>query len=345
MNQPSFLLEHRYRREHPLWTLLQLCRDDRGRLLRAAFFHIIKHSPVWVLPLVTANVIDILAHPEAHARRELWLNLGVLLPVILQNIPMHIAYVRQLSVATRNIEMNLRVAICRRLQELSIGFYTRSSTGALQAKLLRDVESVQLLLTNVFDSILSLGMVILAALVAVAVRLPWFLVFFALTVPIVVLLVRALRRPIQDRNTAFRREIEGLSSRLIEMTQLIPITRALGEEEHELERVQDSLERVRLSGIRLDTINASFGAASWVSLQLFSGLVLGLSAWLYLSRWLPVTVGDVVLLTSYAGQLTNSVLGLVNLAPTVSRGLESIRSIGEILECPDLEENQGKAEV
>jgi hypothetical protein len=40
-----------------------------------------------------------------------------------------------------------------------------------------------------------------------------------------------------------------------------------------------------------------------------------------------------------------AVLGLLNLVPQVSRGFEALRSVGEILECPDLEQNEGKLAV
>lgn len=39
------------------------------------------------------------------------------------------------------------------------------------------------------------------------------------------------------------------------------------------------------------------------------------------------------------------VVGIVNLIPAVTKGFESIRSIGEVLESPDLEQNEGKIPV
>src|SRR5690606_27056572 len=60
---------------------------------------------------------------------------------------------------------------------------------------------------------------------------------------------------------------------------------------------------------------------------------------------IPLTIGDVVMLTSYFSTLTNAVILLANMTPQISKGLESIRSIGEVLENPDLEQNEGKAAV
>ncbi len=341
----SSMLENRYRGISPLRTLFQLIRGDRAKLGIAVIFQIIKHSPVWVIPLIVANVIDLLTNPTPQPMTDLTLYLGLLTFIIIQNAPNHIIFARLLSITTRNLEMNLRAAICRSLQHLSIGYYTHQSPGALQTKLVRDVETVQQLLMGVFEPILSLSSGIVAALIATASREPWFLVFYALTVPLAVTVVYFLRRPIQRRNLQHRHEIEQMASKLNEMTQLVPITRAHGEEQYELSRIREHLSHVRAAGLELDMINATFGSTAFVIMQLLNMLVLGFAAWLYLTQTLTISVGSVVLLTSYFGSLVNAILGLVNLFPMVARGFESIRSIGEVLECPDLEHNEGKIAV
>ena len=58
-SSPQGALEHRFSGEHPLRTLLFLYREERARLIWGAVLYVIKHSPVWVMPLVTARIIDI----------------------------------------------------------------------------------------------------------------------------------------------------------------------------------------------------------------------------------------------------------------------------------------------
>jgi ABC-type glutathione transport system ATPase component len=58
-----------------------------------------------------------------------------------------------------------------------------------------------------------------------------------------------------------------MSSRVIEMTSLIPITRGHGLERSAIERVGGSLRRVRDAGLDLDRINGRFGAAAWITLN------------------------------------------------------------------------------
>ncbi len=64
----------------------------------------------------------------------------------------------------------------------------------------------------------------------------------------------------------------------------------------------------------------------------------------YYDVW-GVTAGDVVMLSAFLTTLTNSTTTLAGLAPVITKGLESVRSVGEVLQAPELEDNEGKAEL
>ena len=125
------LLEHEYQRETPLQSLWYLFKPERLHLLIAALVFLVKHSPVWLTPLLTANIIDVVV--EHRAISELWWNAFILIVLLFQNIPFHILYMRQLSQALRFTETRLRSDLSRQLQRLSIGYYTRASAGILQS--------------------------------------------------------------------------------------------------------------------------------------------------------------------------------------------------------------------
>ncbi len=333
-------LEHRYQGEHPLKTLAYLFETERVRLAIAMVLHFIKHSPVWILPLLTADVIDIVVQHRPLA--DLWFDAFVLVLLFAQNVPLQYLYIRQLSLAVRAVETRLRSGICHRLQHLSINYYTRTSAGVLQTKVLRDVESIEQLIRQGVDGGLAATSNMVGALVITAIRAPAFLLFFLITVPVSALLVRALRGALAERNRLFREELERMSSRVVEMTHLIPITRAHGLEQDELARVNQTLSRVQHTGLELDSINALFGALAWVTYNIFNVICLVVAAWASYTGFAPISIGDVVMLTGYFNTLTGSVIWLANLTPLVTKGFESIHSIGEVLESPDLEHNEGK---
>ena len=336
-------LEDSYDGTHPIRQVRRLYRGQGGRLAFAAAAFTVKHSPVWVIPALTANVIDIVVqHRPVH---ELWVVAVVLGVLIAQNLPLHWLYVRALSRSVRTVETNLRMALCRRLQELSISYHRRTSAGVLQAKIVRDVENVVESSRQTVDSGLTALTTLLGALIITGIRTPEFLPVFALAVPAAAGLTYAMRRSMTARNARFRAQVERMSARVSEMTHLIPVTRAHALEQSELDRVGGTLVGVREAGIRLDVTNGWFGAISWILLQLMSvGCLIG-AAWLAWSGRFGLTAGDVTMLSAYFVSLTGAVTALLAIVPIVSRGLESVRSMGEVLTEPDVERNAGKAPV
>lgn len=342
VHQQHYFLE-RYQGSKPLQTFFFLYEGQGTRLFWSFVLYVIKVSPAVLLPIITARVIDLIT--TRGPLEQLWMWALVIFVLLLQNIPNHYLHVRYLSMATRTMETRLRSAICRHLQHLSIGFYNRTSAGSLQNKVLRDVEAIEQLTRILFDSGLGALVFIVVALVTTAIRAPEFILFYVVTVPAAALLVRSMRGALSDHNSAFRKELEAMSARIMEMTSLIPITRAHGLEDQELEKVSHTLDRVRTAGVGLDSINAMFNAVAWVTFNVFNMGCLIVAAYVYYVQLLPITVGDVVMLSGFFASLTNSVIGLINLVPQMSKGLEAIRSIGEVLESPDLEHNAGKSVV
>jgi ATP-binding cassette subfamily B protein len=276
---------------------------------------------------------------------EFSLNSAALILVVLQNFPTNILYVRYLAMAVRDVENRLRSALVVRMQQLSIGYYQKTNAGALQTKVVRDVENIEQMLRHMSDGGLAAINSFMGAVIITAIRVPSFLIFFLLVAPIASLAIIRMRRSLNEYNEDFRNEIERMSSRVNEMTTLLPVTRAHGLEASALGTMRDSFSSVKSAGLRLDKINGKFNAAAWVTFQMANVLCLILSAYFAMTGRYGISVGDVVLLTSYFGMLIGSVILLASLAPAIAKGLSSVRSLSEVLESPDLEINQGKVEV
>ncbi|MFF3501363.1 ABC transporter ATP-binding protein [Streptomyces sp. NPDC003247] len=336
-------LDHRYRDEHPIRTLAYLLRADRRRLAGAVVVFTVKHSPIWLLPLITASIIDTVVQHQPIGK--LWTSAGVIMFILVVNFPLHLLYVRLLYGSVRRMGTTLRSALCTRMQQLSIGYHSRVSAGVLQAKVVRDVEAVEQMVQQTAENGLGAITVLTGGLVIIAVRTPEFLPVFLVVVPAAAFVVARLRSRLRTHNEDFRHEVETLSSRVTEMTRLIPVTRAHGLEGKALRRMDGTLHRLLTSGMRLDLLNGRFGSISWVVLNVVGVLVLtGAALVSYYEVW-GVTPGDVVMLSAFLTTLTNSTTTLTGLAPIITKGLESVRSVGEVLQAPELEDNEGKAEL
>ena len=336
-------LVHQFKGESPIRTLRYLLKDQRKNVALAVFFFSIKHSPAWLIPVITANMIDIVV--EKKSTVDLAINSAALVFVVAQNFPTNLLYVRFLATAIRETENRLRSALVVRMQQLSIGYYQKTNAGALQTKVVRDVENIEQMLRHMSDGGLAALNGLIGAIVVTSIRVPNFLIFFIVVAPIASITIIRLRKSLNEYNEDFRSQIEKMSSRVNEMTTLLTVTRAHGLERRAVGRMKDSFATVQKAGLRLDRINGRFNAAAWVTFQMANVLCLILSAYFALNGMFGISAGDVVLLTSNFGMLIGSIILLASLAPAISKGFASITSLGEVLESPDLEINQGKKDV
>lgn len=336
-------LVHQFKGESPIRTLRYMLSGQRKNVALAVICFSIKHSPAWLIPVITANLIDIVVQKKSTV--DLAINSGALILVVIQNFPTNILYVRFLATAIRDTENRLRSALVVRMQQLSIGYYQKTNAGALQTKVVRDVENIEQMLRHMSDGGLAALNGLIGAIVVTAIRVPNFLIFFILVAPIASITIIRLRKSLNEYNEDFRGQIEKMSSRVNEMTTLLTVTRAHGLERRAVRRMKDSFASVQEAGLKLDRINGRFNAAAWVTFQLANVCCLILSAYCALNNKFGISAGDVVLLTSNFGMLIGSIILLASLAPAISKGFASITSLGEVLESPDLEVNQGKKSV
>ncbi|MGM9551471.1 MAG: ABC transporter ATP-binding protein [Clostridia bacterium] len=338
--EDSLIESFKRNKNHSLKTLLSLYKGNYIKMLFALVFFIIKRSPEWVLPIVTANIINIATSPSEHTLNQLILNTAVMVFFILQNVPTNYIYFRTYRYVIRSVESKLRQALVRKMQQLSITYHKEMQSGRLQSKIMRDVEAVETLSTQFFIGMLQIVMDLAVALFITGTKNIAVLFFFLLTVPFAVLLITLFRKRIRKRNNEFRREMEETSAMVMEMVELIPVTRAHGLQNYEIHRMGTQMKKVASKGLKLDVIQELFGSMTWVTFQIFQLACLSFTGYLAFTN--RITVGEVVLYQSYYSIIVHQVSNLVGLLPSMSKGLESVRSIGDVLSAMDVENNSGK---
>lgn len=332
-----------FRKSSPFSTLLHIFKPEQKNITLSIIILVIKHSPVLFLPIVTGNVINAIIAHKPGTLHIIILNSVFILIMFLQNIFTHTLFVKYLSKANRSVEHNLRYAIVKRMQELSISFHNNFESGRLQTKILRDAESVEILSRQLMNTLFTGILNVLFAVIATILYNWMVALFFLLTVPIAVLLTKFFQIRMAESNKEYRSELESMSARVSEMLQMIPITRAHGVEDVEMKQMSKQLKKVKEKGIVLDILNAIFGSLSWASFQIFQFLCLIVTA--YMAYKGQIKVGDVVMYQGFFAMIVHSVNMIINIFPELNRGFDSINSLGEILECPDIEQNEGKTKI
>lgn len=338
-----FIECYRKYRGHPMKILFGLYKGNYNKFILAVVFFLIKHCPVWVLPIVTANIINDVISGSPDTFHNIFIQTIIMVVLIGMNIPANYMYVRYKSLATRYAETGLRKALVRKLQQLSISYHKETQSGRLQSKIMRDVEAVEVLSTQMFLSILNIALNIIIALSVTVTKSMVVFIFFLLTAPIAAFTMVFFRGIMKRRNTEFRREMEETSARVMEMVELIPVTRAHALEEEEVQRMSGQLFAVAEKGYKLDVVQSLFGSVGWAIFQIFQVVCLAFTGYLALSG--DINAGDITLYQSYFASIVAQVSSLMSLIPTIAKGVESVNSIGEVLLEEDIEHNDGKEEL
>ena len=325
---------------HPMQILLGLYKGNYHKFFLAVIFFFIKHAPVWVLPIVTANIINDITSGSPETYQNIIIQAMIMIVLVALNIPMNYMYTRYKSLATRCAETGLRRALVRKLQQLSISYHKETQSGRLQSKIMRDVEAVETLSTQMFLSILNIALNIAIALIVTINKSLVVFIFFLLTTPIAAATMVFFRNVMKKRNNEFRKEMEETSARVMEMVELIPVTRAHALEEEEVQKMSGQLFAVAEKGYRLDVIQSLFGSVGWAIFQIFQVVCLGFTGFLAIKG--TVMPGDITLYQSYFATIVSQVSSLMSLIPTIAKGIESVNSIGEVLLEDDIEQNEGK---
>lgn len=331
-------------RSSSIKTLLAMYQGKYLQLLFSVLFFIVKHSPVWVMPIVTANVINAIMEGGENAPQKILTNIALMLVFVVQNVPTNYVHTYFYAKAIRQTERELRSALVRKLQQLSIDFHRKTESGRIQSKIMRDVEQIETLSSQIFINLLSIVLNVVIAGTVVIINSRVVFLFFLATIPLAVLVIMHFRWKIKGYNREFRKEMEETSVQVMEMVEMIPITRAHALETREAEKMEGRLERVADKGFCLDMIQTYFGSVSWIVFQIFQVICLTFTSFMALQG--RITIGDVTMYQSYFSTIVNGITGIVGLIPIISKGLESVESVGDILLSEEIEEGQtGKRKI
>ncbi|MDO4293213.1 MAG: ABC transporter ATP-binding protein [Eubacteriales bacterium] len=333
----EYLETYSKNRNHPVKILCSFYQGKQAKLAKSAFFLVLQRSPVWVIPIVTSNIINAATTRGADAVEVILFNLLVAILFIIQNAGSNYMATKEYASVNRSIEGSLRNAMVRKLQQLSIMFHKEVQSGRLQSKIMRDVENVTELLNQVFKTLFFFALDISVVIVITLRKSPVVFLFFIVVVPFAVLTMRAFRKPVNEKNREFRSEMEHTQGAVAEMLEMIPVARAHGLQEVEIGKMNTYLNRIVNRGYNLDLINALFGAVNWVVFQAFQVICLAFTGYLAVKG--KISVGEVVLYQTYFGSLVSQISTLVNIYPQISKGLESVKSIGDIMGETQVEEN------
>src|SRR4051794_810316 len=234
---------------------------------------------------------------------------------------------------------DLRSAVYRHLQRLSLAFFTRTRTGEVQSRIANDIGGVQTVVTSTATSIVSNVTTVVATVVAMM-FLDWRLALFSLGLtPFFVLLARRVgdqRRKIAKTRQGAMADISSLVQESLSVSGiLLGKTMGRGDEladrfERESARLAELEVRSRMAGRWvMASIQTSF-AVMPALVYLFAGLAPG-----------AVTIGTLVAFTTLQTRLFWPIQSLLGVGVDIQTSMALFERVFEYLDLEvDLREGQ-----
>ncbi len=320
-----------------------LLKQNALTMIVSAVIYVIKSLAVWTIPLVTAEVINVVARNDEDLSKKLVFYALVIVAMLLSNYPLHIIYSKYIDKRLRLLGAGLRTSLIRKLQHLSITYHNEIESGKIQAKFMRDIESVETLCSQAIKAVIPCIIGIVVS-VLIATRKNFIItLFFMLVVPVNILFVQFFRKSMRASNRNFRIEHENVTAKMSDMLDMIPVTKAHGLEDEEIAILEQRIDMLRQKGLRVDNVNAKFGSISWIVSNIMSCGCLFFSAYLAIRG--EIEVGDIVLYQTYFNSISNNITNIINIYPMLTKGTDAINSLSEILLSNEVENNSEKIKL
>lgn len=326
--------------------LKETIRSNKGRIALSLLLYVIKDSPVYIVPVCTANLIDIVQTTLsqnlsfADQWQPLLINSLFIVISLLQNILTHTLYARLTDNMLRNASASLRESVVRKLQHLSITFSHEIASGDLQAKFLRDVTGTEDYLTTLFKTFIPL---IITSLITygIVIYKSWLVaLFFLCAVPLDIILIRLFSNRIKKESHEYRLANESLSRGFTTMIEMTPVVKAHGLEDIEIESMTKKVEVVRSKGLNLDSSIAVFGSSIFVISGLLNFACLFFCIYLAINK--QIGIGEIVLFEGLFQGMNGRIQSLLNLFPSLATGKEAIASLSELMSKEEIQDDTDK---
>jgi len=245
--QEEILESYQKFRGKPIKILFSFFKGHWKKLLLSALFFVVASSPTWIIPLLFSTVVDIAVERPENAMARFIACAVIGFVFIAQNIPTHMLRVKFFSLAKRDVEAGLRGAMVRKLQQLSIGFHKDMAAGKIQSKVMRDVEAVEGFASQLFNTALSVGINFIISLGIVLFTNFYVFLMFLVCIPLAVFLRNIFAKKMREYSRNFRKNVESTSAAVMDMIELVPVSRAHALEDYEVKKITDNVVEVAKS--------------------------------------------------------------------------------------------------
>ncbi|MBV9798381.1 MAG: ABC transporter ATP-binding protein [Solirubrobacterales bacterium] len=240
----------------------------------------------------------------------------------------------QSNVVGQRVMHDLRAAVYRRLQRMSLAFFTRTRTGEVQSRIANDIGGLDNVVTNTATTIAQNATTVVAAIVAMCL-LDWRLAIISLVfVPLFVWMTRRVGKVRRKITTEQQRRLADMSSLVAESLSVsgIMLGKTMG-------RGGDLADRFTAESREIADLEVRSGMAGrWVmsTIQWTFAIQPALIYWLAGQSFLgnPISIGTAVAFSTLVTRLLFPIQSLLGVGADVEASMALFDRIFEYLDLP-----------
>ena len=231
---------------------------------------------------------------------------------------------------------DLRTAVYRHLQRLSLAFFTRTRTGEVQSRIANDIGGIETVVTSTATSVLSNVTTVLATVIAM-VLLDWRLAAFALALlPLFVWLTKRVgeqRRKVTAERQASLADVSSIVQESLSVSGIL-LGKTMGRADDLAVRFQTESERLAGLEVRSRMTGRWMMAAIQTTFAVMPALVYLFAGWTISRGADSITIGTLVAFTTLQTRLFFPIGSLLGVQLEVQSSLALFDRIFEYLDQP-----------
>lgn len=320
-----------------MFFLIELYSGHKKNFALMTLFFIIKSSCVWLAPVIVGQMVDVVTRGEPNGGYKL-LGLATLqLILLVANYPTAILTMRYQSGVAREVGRSTRSRLVCDLHAGDDSLSEQLMGGELYTKATRDIEIIEqwpkIYLNNIVATVLAVGVTVYSMLD----RAPIALLCFFILLPLSVVLQSYFQKRLQKLTSDYRQKFAAMGSNLEDLCRMRFLTKAHGAEMYASNSAAVKFDEVYNTGKKLDLMGERFAAANFIGFTSVQNVFFAMCLYIALANHL--SLGEVLMFSSFFSSVSGSVMGLVGVIPSLAMIFESAKSLASHGEEPISETN------
>lgn len=320
--------------------LLNYIKPYKKRLIVAIVCIILAASANLYVPWIIKDIID-----EVLANKDMtMLNAiasGIVVVFLLRAIFLY-GQTYLMSYIGQKVIIDIRAAVYRHLQCLSLSYYEKRQTGQIMSYITNDVAAVQGALVDSMIELVTEGMTLIGS-ISIMFYLHWQLTLLTLvTAPLIAQTMNVFGKKLRTSSTNIQERAADITSVLQESISSVRVIKSFAREDYEIERFR----KENHNNFRAQMKNSQIMATLTPIIEFVAAIGVTMIIW-YGGREVinnNLTAGSLIAFLVYAVNLSNPIKRLSRVYGNIQKALAAAERVFDVLDTkPEIEDMPGAA--